>query len=62
MCIRDRFNRPVNEGLMHQAVVLYLASLRRGTHAVKNRSAVSGGGKKPYRQDVYKRQGVKGVF
>ena len=35
---------------MHQAVVLYLASLRRGTHAVKNRSAVSGGGKKPYRQ------------
>ena len=44
------FNRPVNEGLMHQAVVLYLASLRRGTHAVKNRSTVSGGGKKPYRQ------------
>ena len=44
------FNREINEGLMHQAVVLYLASLRRGTHAVKNRSAVSGGGKKPYRQ------------
>ena len=44
------FNRPVNEALVHQAVVLYLASLRRGTHAVKNRSAVSGGGKKPFRQ------------
>ena len=27
-----------------------LASLRQGTHAVKNRSAVSGGGKKPWRQ------------
>ena len=26
------------------------ASLRQGTHAVKNRSAVSGGGKKPWRQ------------
>ena len=44
------FNRQINTALMHQAVVLYLASLRRGTHAVKNRSAVSGGGKKPYRQ------------
>ncbi|MDD2569373.1 MAG: 50S ribosomal protein L4 [Clostridia bacterium] len=44
------FNRPINEGLMHQAVVLYLASLRHGTHAVKSRGMVSGGGKKPWRQ------------
>ena len=44
------FNRQINTALMHQAVVLYLASQRRGTHAVKNRSAVSGGGKKPWRQ------------
>ena len=36
------FNRPINEGLMHQAVVLYLASLRHGTHAVKSRGMVSG--------------------
>ncbi len=44
------FNRPINEGLMHQAVVLYLASLRQGTHATKTRAMVSGGGKKPWRQ------------
>ena len=44
------FNRPINEGLMHQAVVLYLASLRHGTHAVKSRGMVTGGGKKPWRQ------------
>ncbi len=44
------FNRPVNSGLMHQAVVLYLASQRRGTHATKTRAQVSGGGKKPWSQ------------
>ena len=35
---------------MHQAVNLYLASQRRGTHKAKTRSFVSGGGKKPWRQ------------
>lgn len=44
------FNREVNEGLMHQAVVLYLASRRQGTQKAKTRSEVSGGGKKPWRQ------------
>lgn len=44
------FNRQINTSLMHQAVVLYLASQRRGTHAVKSRGMVSGGGKKPWRQ------------
>ncbi len=44
------FNREINEGLMHQAVVLYLASLRQGTQKAKTRSEVSGGGKKPWRQ------------
>ncbi len=44
------FDREINEGLMHQAVVLYLASLRQGTQKAKTRSEVSGGGKKPYRQ------------
>jgi len=44
------FNRQINKSLMHQAVVLYLASQRRGTHAVKSRGMVSGGGKKPWRQ------------
>lgn len=44
------FNREINEGLMHQAVVLYLASLRQGTQKAKTRSEVSGGGKKPWSQ------------
>lgn len=44
------FDREINEGLMHQAVVLYLASLRQGTQKAKTRSEVSGGGKKPWRQ------------
>jgi large subunit ribosomal protein L4 len=36
--------------VLHDAVVMQLASMRRGTHAVKNRAAVSGGGRKPWRQ------------
>ncbi|MDO4797246.1 MAG: 50S ribosomal protein L4 [Coriobacteriales bacterium] len=39
-----------NVPVMHQVVVAYEASMRQGTHAVKNRHAVSGGGRKPYRQ------------
>lgn len=39
-----------NEAVLHEAVVMQQASLRRGTHATKNRAAVSGGGKKPWRQ------------
>lgn len=39
-----------NENVVFDAVVMQRASLRQGTHAVKNRSAVSGGGKKPWRQ------------
>lgn len=39
-----------NMHVMHQAVVLQQASLRQGTHATKNRSAVSGGGRKPWKQ------------
>lgn len=39
-----------NEYVVHEAVVMQLASLRRGTVGVKNRSAVKGGGKKPFRQ------------
>lgn len=44
------FAAPVNEGLMHQAVVMYLANQRRGTAATKTRGAVRGGGRKPWRQ------------
>ncbi|WP_281165946.1 50S ribosomal protein L4 [Liquorilactobacillus sicerae] len=39
-----------NESVVFDAVLMQRASLRQGTHAVKNRSAVSGGGKKPWRQ------------
>jgi large subunit ribosomal protein L4 len=39
-----------NIAVMHQVVVAYESSLRQGTHATKNRSAVSGGGVKPFRQ------------
>ncbi|MBQ6841949.1 MAG: 50S ribosomal protein L4 [Firmicutes bacterium] len=44
------FAVPVNVPVMHQAVRVYLNSLRRGNASTKNRSAVSGGGKKPWRQ------------
>src|SRR5205807_6576619 len=43
-------NAPVDERLFYETVKAQLASRRAGTHAVKNRSLVSGGGKKPYRQ------------
>lgn len=44
------FGSEFNESLVHQAVVAYLAGARAGTRAHKNRSAVRGGGKKPWRQ------------
>ena len=44
------FNTDVREYLIHEAIKVQLANRRAGTVAVKNRSAVSGGGKKPYRQ------------
>jgi large subunit ribosomal protein L4 len=46
----DIFGYPYKEHLVHEAVRNYLASLRQGTHKVKNRSEVSGSGKKPFRQ------------
>ena len=40
----------VNEHVMHQAVVQYLANQRQGTKGTKPRSEVRGGGRKPWRQ------------
>ena len=40
----------LNEALVHQVVTAYMAAARSGTKAQKNRSAVSGGGDKPFRQ------------
>ena len=39
-----------NENVVFDAIIMQRASLRQGTHAVKNRSAVRGGGRKPWRQ------------
>jgi large subunit ribosomal protein L4 len=44
------FEAPIKPDLMHQAFVRQLANARRGTQSVKNRSEVSGGGRKPWRQ------------
>ena len=44
------FAREYNEALVHQVVVAFMAAGRQGSRAQKNRSAVSGGGKKPWRQ------------
>jgi len=41
---------PFREGLVHQVVTAYMAGGRSGTKAQKNRAAVSGGGRKPWRQ------------
>lgn len=44
------FGAKVNEHLVHMAVVQQLANKRQGTQKAKNRSEVSGGGRKPWRQ------------
>jgi large subunit ribosomal protein L4 len=44
------FNTEVKEYLLHDMVRYQLAARRQGTACVKSRSAVAGGGKKPYRQ------------
>ncbi|MBF0521508.1 MAG: 50S ribosomal protein L4 [Candidatus Omnitrophica bacterium] len=44
------FKSRINTYVLHQAVVMYQASLRQGNASTKERSAVSGGGKKPFRQ------------
>jgi len=44
------FGAEFNETLVHQVVTAYMAAGRSGTKAQKNRSAVSGGGRKPWKQ------------
>ncbi len=49
--LEDRiFAAPVRADLMHQVVLMFLAGQRQGTHKVKSRSEVRGGGRKPWRQ------------
>jgi len=44
------FSYPVNDHLIYEAVVNYLANQRQGTASTKTRGEVSGGGRKPWRQ------------
>ena len=44
------FGVEINEAVVHQAVVMQLASQRQGTHATKTRAMVRGGGRKPWKQ------------
>ncbi len=44
------FARDYNQSLVHQVTTAYMAGGRQGSKAQKNRSAVSGGGKKPWAQ------------
>ncbi len=44
------FNKPVNTDVIHQAIVMYQASLRQGNASTKERGDKRGGGRKPYRQ------------
>src|ERR1700730_12387784 len=47
----ELFDAPANIALMHQVVTAQRAAARQGTHATKTRGEVSGGGRKPYRQE-----------
>ncbi|MES9925536.1 MAG: 50S ribosomal protein L4 [Candidatus Thiodiazotropha endolucinida] len=44
------FGAEFKQSLVHQVVSAYMAGARAGTKAQKNRSAVAGGGAKPFRQ------------
>jgi large subunit ribosomal protein L4 len=44
------FNVPMNQSLVHQAMVIYQLNQRQGTHNTKTRANVSGGGRKPWIQ------------
>ncbi len=47
---KELTNIEPNEKVLYDAIILQRASLRQGTHSTKNRSEVSGGGRKPWRQ------------
>lgn len=46
----DVFGVEVNEAVLHDSVVNYLANQRLGTQSAKTRAEVSGGGRKPFKQ------------
>lgn len=44
------FDVPMNQTLVHQAMVIYQLNQRQGTHSTRTRAEVSGGGRKPWIQ------------
>ena len=44
------FSVPMNQTLVHQAMVIYQLNQRQGTHSTRTRAEVSGGGRKPWIQ------------
>jgi len=46
----DLFGISAKQGVLHEAVVNFLANQRQGTHATKTKGLISGGGKKPWKQ------------
>lgn len=44
------FDGKVNKAVLYQVIKMYEANKRRGTAATKTRAAVSGGGRKPWKQ------------
>tara|TARA_B100001996_G_scaffold194578_1_gene148978 strand:- start:164 stop:784 length:621 start_codon:yes stop_codon:yes gene_type:complete len=44
------FKVPMNDQAVYQCVIAELTNARQGTRSTKNRSLVSGGGKKPFKQ------------
>jgi large subunit ribosomal protein L4 len=46
----DVFGVAAKEGVIHNAVVNFLANQRQGTHATRTKGLVRGGGKKPWKQ------------
>ena len=47
---KEIWNIEPNDAVLYDAIMLAQSNVRQGTHAVKSRSEVSGGGKKPWRQ------------
>ena len=50
MLPEEIFGRALDKPLLHRVVCWQLARRRRGTHSVKTRAEVRGGGRKPFRQ------------